>query len=107
VDEILQLAGTDVPQLNLATVYRNLKLLIEENKIVTVDLPGDNTRYERVDLIHHHHFLCHQCDRLFDVKGCPEGISAIVPSGFRLISHTITLTGYCLECNKDTQLLTI
>lgn len=107
VEEILKSAGSAVPQLNLATVYRNLKILVEEGMIATVELPGNNTRYECVGLKHHHHFLCHDCNRLFDVEGCPEGISKLVPKGFKLISHAITLAGYCLDCSKNHKLATI
>lgn len=104
IEEILKDARTIVPQLNLATVYRNLKLLVEEGILVAVDLPGNNTRYECVGLKHHHHFLCHGCNRLFDVEGCPEGISILVPKGFKLISHAITLAGYCGECTQSNKL---
>jgi Fur family ferric uptake transcriptional regulator len=98
VEELLKLAADAVPHLNLATVYRNLKILVEEKMIAPVDLPGQSTRYERIGLQHHHHFLCHNCNKLFDVEGCPQGISRLVPKGFKLTSHTITLEGYCKEC---------
>ena len=98
VEEILQDAAEAVPQLNLATVYRNLKLLVDEGIISPVDLPGGNPRYECVGLKHHHHFLCEKCNRLFDVHGCPEGISGMVPQGFKLLGHTITLSGMCADC---------
>lgn len=100
VEEILEMASTKVPQLNLATVYRNLKLLVEDKMIATVDLPGSNSRYEPIGLKHHHHFLCYGCDKLFDVEGCPGGISALVPKGFQLLDHAITLNGYCLDCTE-------
>ena len=99
IEEILKSASANVPQLNLTTIYRNLKILIEQGMITAVDLPGQNTRYESVGLHHHHHFLCQECNRLFDVKGCPEGISALVPPGFKLTNHTITLAGFCVDCH--------
>jgi Fur family ferric uptake transcriptional regulator len=98
VEELLEAACVSVPQLNLATVYRNIKILVEEGMLAVVELPGNNTRYESVGLKHHHHFLCHTCNRLFDVEGCPKGISALVPKGFKLTSHEITLSGHCAEC---------
>jgi Fur family ferric uptake transcriptional regulator len=98
VEEVLKEASKSIPQLNLATVYRNVKLLIDEGQIVAVDLAGGSTRYELVDLDHHHHFLCQKCDRLFDIPGCPSGIGSLVPKGFQLLNHTITLNGYCASC---------
>lgn len=99
VEEILKNACAIVPQLNLATVYRNIKLLLEEGLITTVNLPGNNARYECVGLEHHHHFLCNDCNRLFDVEGCPEGLTTLVPKGFKLKTHAITLTGTCMDCS--------
>lgn len=100
VEEILAIASMAVPQLNLATVYRNLKLLVEDNMLAIVELPGNNTRYEKIGLKHHHHFLCYECNKLFDVEGCPEGIATLIPRGFKLIAHAITLSGYCKDCIK-------
>jgi Fur family transcriptional regulator, ferric uptake regulator len=100
VEEILKIAANMVPHLNLATVYRNLKLLVAEKTIATVELPGNNTRYELIGLSHHHHFHCHDCNRLFDVDGCPEGIASLVPQGFKLMAHAITLSGHCVDCTK-------
>lgn len=98
IEEILEEAGKTVPQLNLATVYRNLKILMNEGLILPVDLPGMKTRYESFGLHHHHHFFCKKCNKVFDVKGCPEGITSLVPAGFKLVSHAITLDGYCDVC---------
>lgn len=98
IEEILEKASKKVPQLNLATVYRNLKTLIEEGLVSPVELPGLKTRYESCGLHHHHHFLCHHCDKVFDIHGCPEGIGTLVPRGFKLTSHAITLEGYCKDC---------
>jgi Fur family ferric uptake transcriptional regulator len=100
VEEILEAASKSIPHINLATVYRNLKMLIEEKQILAVDLAGNSKRYEFVGLEHHHHFLCLKCDRLFDVVGCPKGIDELIPPGFKMIGHNITLHGYCPGCQS-------
>jgi Fur family ferric uptake transcriptional regulator len=74
---------------------------MDENQIIAVDLAGNSKRYEFVGLEHHHHFLCLKCDRLFDVAGCPKGIHELIPPGFKMVSHNITLQGYCPNCQKD------
>jgi hypothetical protein len=38
--EVLDAAQQDVPGLGIATVYRNLKLLVEEGELQAVNLPG-------------------------------------------------------------------
>lgn len=96
--EILELAAKDVPLINLATIYRNLRSLLEENILVVVEVPGQPSRYEYQSLDHHHHFLCQTCNRLFDVKGCLPGLTNLLPKGFKLMHHGITLYGLCDQC---------
>lgn len=99
--EILSLAQKTVPALGIATVYRNLRSLLEDGNIRTVELPAEAARYEMTPACHndhHHHFLCKQCARAFDVHGCAEDFAAMVPSGFIVQSHEITLYGVCKDC---------
>ena len=60
-----------MPALAIATVYRNLKLLVDAAEIVAVTLPGESPRYEPARHAHHHHFQCTTCKRVFDVHACP------------------------------------
>ncbi|MHC4960338.1 MAG: Fur family transcriptional regulator [Planctomycetota bacterium] len=99
--EILGLAQRDVPQLGIATVYRSVKALLEEGWVREVELPGAPSRYEVADKRHHHHFHCRQCDRVFDLHGCPPGVGGLAPQGFAVESHEIILYGVCRECVAD------
>ncbi len=96
--EVLDAAKSSVPALGLATVYRNLKLLVDEGEVHTVNLPGDSPRYQSARHEHHHHFRCTACQRVFVVHGCPGDLSRLAPPGFRLEHHDITLYGLCEEC---------
>lgn len=97
--EILVRAQQQVPNLNLATVYRNLNLLSEEKAIAPVHLPGQPTRFE-MSGHHHHHFQCKQCDRVFVVHACTSEISKLAPKGFEVIDHDVILYGRCPDCRK-------
>ena len=100
--EVLEAARAAVPSLSLATVYRTLKRMIEEGEVVTVDLSGQAPRYERAHVAreHHHHFLCENCDVVFDLEGCVDGLKKLLPRGFRMKSHEITLHGECRTCRQ-------
>lgn len=98
IEEVLAFATEEIPEISLSTVYRNLKMLVEEGLIRTVELPGKGVRYEVVEHSHRHHFLCGRCDRLFNVDGCPKGLLELVPEGFVLHGHSITLSGFCKTC---------
>ena len=45
--EVLAAAQDELPGLGIATVYRSLKDLVEEQWLVVVELPGEAPRYER------------------------------------------------------------
>jgi len=96
--ELLDAAGRSVESLGIATVYRNLKTFLEEGWIETVELPGEPPRYEIAGKGHHHHFHCRECDRVYEVDGCPGNLSAVTPDGFELERHEFMLYGLCEKC---------
>ncbi|KPF49993.1 Fur family transcriptional regulator [beta proteobacterium AAP121] len=98
--EVLEAAQQLAPGLGMATVYRNLKALVEEGELRAVHLPGENPRYEvgGEHHHHHHHFQCLQCQRVFDVHACPGNLAALAPPGFTVEDHDLTLYGRCGEC---------
>jgi len=98
--EVLIAAQAEVPALGLATVYRNLKLLVDAQEVCTVTLPGDSPRYEAGRQAHHHHFQCTACDRVFDVHQCPGNLAQLAPPGFLVERHELTLYGHCATCQK-------
>ncbi|WP_338849864.1 transcriptional repressor [Massilia sp. W12] len=100
--EILDAVRESVPEVGIATIYRNLKTLLEEGAIEAVKLPGENPRYEMSHVAHHHHhhFHCTQCDRVFDVEGCPGSMDKLAPAGFITERHELTLYGICADCVK-------
>ena len=97
--EILTLAQAHCPGLGIATVYRALNKFVEEDFLVPVEIPGNLTRYEQAGKHHHHHFHCNQCQKTFEVDGCPGDLSSLTPKGFALESHEIVLYGLCSGCN--------
>jgi Fur family ferric uptake transcriptional regulator len=96
--EIFAIAQQEVPGLGIATVYRTLKSLMEEGRIVPVDLPGQPPRWEVTPENHHHHFLCNTCDKLYEIYACPEDLRRLLPEGYTLEEHDILLRGQCATC---------
>jgi len=96
--EVHERATGDVEKLGIATVYRTVSSLLEQGWLVAVELPGEPARYERAGKAHHHHFHCRECDRVFEVEGCPGNLTAVTPEGFQLERHEFVLYGLCLDC---------
>ncbi len=96
--EVLESARESVEGLGLATVYRNIKALVEEGSVQVVHLPGESPRYESSAHDHHHHFQCMVCSRVFDVHECPGDLRDLAPKGFTVERHELTLYGRCADC---------
>jgi Fur family transcriptional regulator, ferric uptake regulator len=99
--EILSMAQAEVPQMSLATVYRNLKAMQEDGAIASVWLPGESARYEATHLAHHHHFRCNRCEQVFDIHGCAGDALHVAPAGFVVERHELTLYGLCAGCTSQ------
>jgi len=86
----------------MATVYRNLKSLVDDGALKIVTLPGEGARYETTSVAehHHHHFQCTNCQRVFDVHACTGDIDSMAPKGFSVERHELTLYGRCADCVK-------
>lgn len=100
IDEILARGRESVATLNQATVYRNLKLLIDQGRLRQLSHPGLGTLYERTDRGHHHHFHCHGCNRVYELPGCGLDEQAAAPEGFVVEDHEIFLFGICPACAR-------
>lgn len=95
-DAVRAEGATDV---NLATVYRNLKVMVEGGQLTPVEVLGQPGRYELAGLGHHHHFLCESCDRVFDLPACPpKFLKDLAPEGFEVSGHELQLMGQCAGC---------
>lgn len=97
-DETLRAAQRRVKRISLATIYRNIGSLVEEQWLTPVEMPGDVTRYEVSGKAHHHHFQCKECGKVFELEGCELAVKPKLPRGFRVTAHEFFLYGSCAEC---------
>lgn len=98
--EVLELAAVEQSGVGIATVYRNIKNLVEEGWLETVELPGEPARYEIAGKDHHHHFHCRACGKVFELMACLPGVLAMAPAGFRVTGHDVVLYGSCAACAR-------
>ncbi len=98
VEDVLEQAREFMPTMNLATVYRNLKWLLQDGWLTRVEFPPLGKLYERAGRPHHHHFHCRACDTLFDLPGCALDLGELAPRGFELEGHELFLYGLCQNC---------
>jgi len=96
--QVLDAAQADVEGLGIATVYRNIKALTEDGWLAAIELPGAATVYERAGKVHHHHFHCDRCSRVFELTGCIPTINRLAGRRFSVTRHELVLYGICSEC---------
>ncbi len=87
------------PNVSLATVYRNLKHMIEMG--IGRELYTDNSSRFDANMTDHYHFVCKKCNKLIDIF--PEGeaseIKKIKKLGFEIDRYDLSLYGLCKDCN--------
>lgn len=95
----------EVPNISLGTVYRNLRLLKQGNKILELDLAGSLSRFDG-DTRSHYHFRCEQCGRLFDVDEPVDTESnerVARKTGFKVSHHILEFRGLCQDCQSSSE----
>ncbi len=97
--EVLDQAASQTKGIGIATVYRNIKALVEEGWLTPVELPGEPSRYEISGKDHHHHFHCQNCGKVYDLPGCPIQVKPTLPPGFIATAHEVVLYGRCDVCS--------
>src|ERR1700686_3117 len=99
-DEVLQLAQQKGAGLGIATVSRTIKALSGEGWLVSVEGPGEPPRYEIRGKVHHHHFHCLKCRKMFELEGCLEQLGKMIPPSFRVVDHVVLIYGLCSSCAR-------
>ncbi|MGC6423602.1 MAG: Fur family transcriptional regulator [Lentimonas sp.] len=99
-DEILQLGREKVSKLGSATVDRAIRNMRESHQIIGVDFPGQSRRYELPAEHEHPHFVCRECNRVFDFPMKMQLPEIKAPKGFLISGGEVIYSGICPECLK-------
>lgn len=104
--EIRELAQAGGENLGMATVYRELKVLVERRELSVVELPGhSSTYYEKAGEGSRCYSFCRTCERVFSTpwENHAQPLDKILPAGFQMAglkveSSLVVLYGRCREC---------
>lgn len=100
IDDSLRRAGRGV---GLASVYRNLELLVALKLVGRIEVGQGTARYERLLASgeHHHHLVCDRCGRVtpFDDPALERSIERLAERvDFAVAEHDVVLHGACAAC---------
>lgn len=83
------------------TVYRNLKKLVEKNKIIKISIPDAPDRYDYIKE-EHSHIICVKCKKVFDFKYNfkTDTLKKLIKNQTEITPDmkTITISGICKNC---------
>ena len=85
------------PNISLGTVYRNLKNLAEEKKILTLETEDKKIHYDG-DTSRHSHIICARCGKIIDLfkpAVVPEELKEL---GLKVTDEKCVYYGLCNDC---------
>ena len=99
-EKVYEIIRQSIPNISLATVYRNLHRLSDAGIIRKIEGVDGIYRFDG-EISEHHHFICKKCGQIYDLSN--EGFEDIAErfsetSGFIIDDCDITLKGICNKC---------
>ena len=102
IEEIYLALCDDIPTLSKTTVYNTLKLFVEHGAAQMLTIDERNVCYDG-DISFHSHFLCKQCNKIYDVPATPadEKIREMSDDGFEVTEIHQYYKGICPACRQQ------
>ena len=98
-DEVYDKVRVKMPKMSIATVYRNLNVLVDLGLVNEVK-DKNSTRFDSI-LEQHYHFNCEKCNRIIDIdipvnKALNKEVEK--ETGYAVRNHMIEFSGLCDSC---------
>ena len=100
-DQIYLRIHDKYPTISRANVFRNLKALAEQNRVLRIPIPSGADCYESITKPHYH-IKCNVCGRVEDVTfPYMDKVESDVQSmegNFLITGHSLVFEGLCEDC---------
>jgi len=104
VDGIYNEVASVHPSLSLATIYKNIIMMLDKNILVEVPILGQKSKYEIIKK-NHIHLVCENCAEVYDKPYALEAdkiLSELANQAhFTLSKQQINLYGVCESCQHN------
>lgn len=90
-----------VPRVGRATVYRTIRLLVEEGLVCKLPMDSGAPRYAVAQVEHHHHVVCVRCGavREFSARDMERLLNDLeTAAGDAVVGHRIEVFVVCANC---------
>ena len=89
------------PNIGIATVYRNLKTLLEQKEIFKVDVGDGLDHYDAQIDVKHDHTYCTACGAIGDIDAIStSSLKEFAKNKFSAESYSLVLFGKCEKCQR-------
>ena len=96
--EIFEAVNRKDPRSSKATIYNNLRDLVEAGLVREVAVEGRSARFD-VKGMPHHHFICDRCGNVEDLAWCDVPKPAASSLGNRVLRECeLIFRGLCTDC---------
>ncbi len=101
-DQLYLAIKDKLPHIGLATVYRNLDLLVREGLIQKLEFGGSQKRFDG-NPQEHYHMRCLSCGEVRDGREQMPALQSTPGSsaGYEITGYHLEFTGYCARCKND------
>jgi len=85
--------------ISIATIYRNLGILVSEGLVKRIAVPGESDRYDKT-LSPHEHVVCDRCKRMSDI--CMSDMKQMLERlvGSPISSYDLCVRYVCPVCRR-------
>lgn len=97
VDTIHRELVNKIPTLSKTTVYNTLKLFVEQNVAIIINIENNETRYDAY-VSKHGHFKCEKCGKVYDFNVDFDSVNLEKIKKFKIHEYHFYLKGICDKC---------
>jgi Fur family peroxide stress response transcriptional regulator len=101
VERIYDMVRVQFPTTSIATIYKTVALLKQENEVLEISFPDGSNRYDGNKPYPHPHLICTRCKKIIDPDlSSLEDLAKEVTreTGFQIATHRVDFFGLCREC---------
>ena len=101
VERIHDAVRAQFPTTSIATIYKTVALLKQENEVIEISFPDGSNRYDGNKPYPHPHLICTRCKKIIDPDlSSLEDLAKEVTkeTGFQIHTHRVDFFGLCREC---------
>jgi len=101
IERLYEIMLSKFHSISLATIYKNINLMIENGFIQEVKIPDAKSVYELSKEVHSH-MLCTQCHEIQDIKLDLSTVTQLASqtSHFKIDKTDLVLSGLCQKCQQ-------